>query len=330
MRLRKTALFVFACGFTCGLLALCGCGLAPAGAAAGLVLLLLSLGLAAGCYRSTEGSGHREIPDASLPDTGLPDAGPPDAELPDVSPPGCGGWICPDHMTCVITLESGPWCFPDADEDGLRDGDDNCPYFFNPEQQDADGDGFGDGCDLCDLEPNGPTCVYDEFCCHDPDGDGVPGLDIWPSFQPDRDNCSYAYNPDQADGDDDGVGDACDLCPEEYNPLSPCGDPCLDSDGDGIADMYDCVTNVDDACPLTPSNNRNDMDGDGVDDVCDPDGVPASPWGGGGYGPRAEVLSPDRRAELRIRIVARLRAEGILDDETAMAALRPGIGARIL
>ena len=35
----------------------------------------------------------------------------------------------------------------DQDNDGVRDGADNCPGTANPTQQDTDGDGFGDACD---------------------------------------------------------------------------------------------------------------------------------------------------------------------------------------
>jgi hypothetical protein len=49
---------------------------------------------------------------------------------------------------------------PDDDNDGVADGDDNCPFVANPAQTDADSDGRGDACDPLDDR--------------DPDGDGVP------------------------------------------------------------------------------------------------------------------------------------------------------------
>jgi len=70
-----------------------------------------------------------------------------------------------------------------TDGDALRDGRDNCPNHWNPDQKDTDGDGLGDACD------------------RDLDGDGVANS---------RDNCESTPNPDQRDRDRDGVGDACD------------------------------------------------------------------------------------------------------------------------
>jgi hypothetical protein len=81
----------------------------------------------------------------------------------------------------------------------------------------------------------------------DGDKDGIPDAE---------DNCPGVANPDQADGDDDGVGDACDL------PDDP-----IDSDGDGVADASD-------NCPEVQNSDQLDSDSDGEGDACDPTPYP--------------------------------------------------------
>ena len=83
--------------------------------------------------------------------------------------------------------------------------------------------------------------------CVDNDADGVCD---------ETDNCPGIANPDQADSDHDGRGDACDACPL---------DPANDSDGDGVCG------NVDN-CPTTANADQADADHDGIGDACDLDG----------------------------------------------------------
>ncbi|MBU0982777.1 MAG: thrombospondin type 3 repeat-containing protein [candidate division Zixibacteria bacterium] len=82
--------------------------------------------------------------------------------------------------------------FPDADNDGVFDADDNCPLVYNPEQTDSDGDGHGDECDNC------TDC--------DGDGFGDPGFTANTCA---TDNCALVPNPEQWDSDGDGIGDVC-------------------------------------------------------------------------------------------------------------------------
>ncbi len=109
----------------------------------------------------------------------------------------------------------------------------------------------------------------------DSEGDGIAD---------EVDNCPAIANPDQADTDSDGMGDACDPdadgdgldndadnCPAIANPGQ------ADQDADGVGDACDPdadgdgVDNEVDNCPALANPDQTDRDMDGSGDVCDPD-----------------------------------------------------------
>jgi hypothetical protein len=110
----------------------------------------------------------------------------------------------------------------DEDGDGVGDACDSCPSAWNIEQVDRDNDGFGDVCDVCPLVA--PLTLDD--CDDDPE-------------TTDRDEetcaggCLVACEREQADRDDDGIGDACDNCRGFPNADQ------TDLDVNGVGDVCD-------------------------------------------------------------------------------------------
>ena len=176
--------------------------------------------------------------------------------------------IANDGQENIDDDEWGDLCDSDIDNDGLENDDDNCPYHDNPNQENQDDDDFGD---VCDDDADNDGVVTDEDCDDynpavseettfyaDPDednfGDPSDFIQACASENPHgyvtdgTDNCPFVTNPDQADTNEDGVGDQC--------------DPAFDTDSDG-------VTNDIDNCPEIANPEQTDTDNDHVGDFCD-------------------------------------------------------------
>ncbi len=134
----------------------------------------------------------------------------------------------------------GDACDIDGDGDTVNDSIDNCPIDVNTDQADLDKDGEGDVCDedvdgdgvinnfdansqnalTCsdnDLD-NCDDCSQGRFSLSndglDTDSDGVCNIgdddDDGDSINDNVDNCPIDSNPNQADENNNGIGDACD------------------------------------------------------------------------------------------------------------------------
>jgi len=233
----------------------------------------------------------------------------------------------------------------DFDADGVADDSDNCPTQANSDQQDTDADGSGDVCDWDDdsdgwgdwtekvagsdpldsasTPENATVDAGSEYMittCSDEADNDLDGLvdgedpgcgsdQDWDYIPDVEDNCPSVGNSDQADFDEDGVGDSCDDSDGDgisdgdellfgSNPSEPDSTPenqqfdataCTDgqdNDLDGLADAddptcgpdpdSDYVPDTQDNCPEDWNPEQTDSDGDGVGDACedsDRDGI---------------------------------------------------------
>ncbi len=163
----------------------------------------------------------------------------------------------PDGCDNCIEKANGPEAGPenqlDADGDHVGDMCDNCIDAENTDQEDADGDGAGDACDpdddndgMCDPgEESEDECVGEDSCpaafnprpsCADDDACVTAG-----------EKCVDGFCLGQEDGDGDGIGDVCDICPEIANATQ------ADRDEDGLGDGCD-------NCPMVANGDQLNSD----------------------------------------------------------------------
>ncbi len=199
----------------------------------------------------------------------------------------------------------GDACDPDIDGDGVANGSDAFPTDAS-EWSDNDSDGNGDNVDT-DDDNDGMPDIYEALysldstdasdASEDADSDGVSNLQEYiqgsnPSIPNNSssdtdgdgridvlDNCPSTANANQADGDNDGIGDVCDTdrdndgvgnssdaFPDDNSEsIDTDGDGTgnnadTDDDDDGMSDAYETLYGLN---PLDATDASSDSDGDG-------------------------------------------------------------------
>jgi hypothetical protein len=184
-------------------------------------------------------------------------------------------------MTCAQIADLP--VLPDRDGDGVPDCGDVCDGF--DDHLDDDLDETPDGCDLCrgdneTLDVDGDGVCGDLDVCFGDDQSGDFDAD---AVCDSTDNCVSVPNPDQADSNQDGMGDAC--SDEDSDGVLDPSDNCVsvpnpdqaDSELDGIGDVCDDdddnddVPDASDNCVLLVNADQLDTDVDGQGDACDGD-----------------------------------------------------------
>jgi hypothetical protein len=129
----------------------------------------------------------------------------------------------------------------DTDNDWVIDSEDNCVFYYNPNQLDSTADSIWDVCS--DKDNDGILWNVDNCpTVYNPDQKDENKNWIWDACEKDTDkdkifdsldNCINIYNPNQEDDDNDNIWNLCDNCSLEYNPNQK------DTDWDWIGDICD-------------------------------------------------------------------------------------------
>ncbi|MFA6428387.1 MAG: DUF4215 domain-containing protein [Candidatus Buchananbacteria bacterium] len=155
-----------------------------------------------------------------------------------------------------VSLRCIPQTIIDADNDGIADATDNCPYIANPAQEDVDGDRIGNVCDNCANTANADQA--------DSDNDKIGNS---------CDNCASVANAGQEDDDGDSLGNACDNFNCRITGTEVCNDQ-IDNDCNGFVDSDDTVCQSTSICgnQITETGEQcddgNTANGDGCSSTC--------------------------------------------------------------
>ncbi|WP_179344418.1 thrombospondin type 3 repeat-containing protein [Winogradskyella ursingii] len=163
------------------------------------------------------------------------------------SPPYTGSFIPEGDLSVFYgELSNGTWTVTVADTFGALDGGTinsvSVEICGVLNPDDLDGDTILNDVDNCTLTANTDQADLDNDGLGDACDDDIDGDGVINA----NDNCVTQSNADQADNDNDGLGDICDD----------------DDDNDGVVDTFD-------NCPLTANPDQSDLDFNGVGDVCD-------------------------------------------------------------
>ena len=205
------------------------------------------------------------------------------------------GLVNPDGTTGVILADAaGPFgqttgfintVFNDGFETSVLDGEDPFTGEFSPQEplsafngQQAPGTWT---LVIIDQDPAFDGGTFNgfelEICgIRDPDDFDSDGI------LNDDDNCVLIDNTDQADNDEDGIGDVCDddddndgVLDEDDNCQFVANADQADNDQDGLGDVCDDdddndgLSDESDNCQFIPNPDQADIDFDGIGDVCD-------------------------------------------------------------
>ncbi|WP_309896262.1 OmpA family protein [Archangium sp.] len=165
--------------------------------------------------------------------------------------------------------EPGEAARRDGDNDGVTDGQDQCPTEAGPAERqgcpvkDTDKDGVEDSADQCPTEAG--SAERQGCPVKDSDKDGIEdGADKCPTEagSTERQGCPVK------DTDKDGAEDGADKCPTEAGPTERQGCPVKDTDKDRVVDERDACVNEPGLVELRGCPAK-DTDGDTVADHLD-------------------------------------------------------------